>query len=210
MFITLEGMEGAGKTTQINALVTLLTGRGLDCLVTREPGGTAIGQKIRQMVMDSGTHGLLPAAELLLYVADRVQHLDQVVKPALAAGRTVVCDRFFDATVVYQGCGRGLDLALIRRLHRLLCGDLQPDFTLLLDLPAETGLARARQRSTGRSDCRFENEELAFHRRVRQGYLDLARSEPARFCTIDAAGTPQQVAGALQAAVNGFLARRQR
>lgn len=209
MFITLEGMEGAGKTTQITRLAALLEDRGLDCVVTREPGGTGIGQRIRQIVLDSRNDHLLPAAELLLYVADRIQHLDQVVRPALAAGRTVICDRFFDATVVYQGCARGLDLELIHRLHGVLCGDLKPDLTLLLDLPVAVGLARARRRSLDSSDCRFENEALAFHQRVRQGYLDLASSEPRRFCTIDAGADPDQVAAAIATAVTGFLARRQ-
>jgi len=209
LFITLEGMEGAGKTTQIDRLAALLEGRGLTCLVTREPGGTPIGQRVRQIVLDSRNDHLLPGAELLLYVADRIQHLDQVIRPALAAGRTVICDRFFDATVAYQGRARGLDLELIYRLHGVLCGGLKPDLTLLLDLPVTTGLARARRRGLDPRECRFENEALAFHQRVRQGYLDLASSEPQRFCTIDAGGDPDQVARAIATAVTGFMARRQ-
>jgi dTMP kinase len=205
MFITLEGIEGAGKSTQIPFLVDLFRRRGIQCLVTREPGGTPIGEKIRRIVLDSRNKALLPSAELLLYVADRIQHIDQKIRPALEAGQTVVCDRFFDATVVYQGCGRGLDLELIHRLHHVLCGDIKPDLTLLLDLPPRTGLSRAWRRSDGQNNCRFESEALAFHQRVRRGYLELAMSEPRRFSIIDATGLPEKVSEAIGRAVNTFL-----
>ena len=190
MFITLEGIEGSGKTTQIEAMIRWLEAAGHDCLATREPGGTAIGGQIRRVLLHPENDDLAPGAELLLYVADRVQHLETVIRPALAAGKVVVCDRYFDATLVYQGYARGLDQEMIRQLHQLACNGLTPDLTLLLDLAPEVGLARAWQRiqsdSTQVQESRFEKEKLAFHRRVREGYLDVVRQEPERYVVIDA------------------------
>lgn len=190
MFITLEGTEGAGKTTQVPGLVSFLEKRGYDCLVTREPGGTTAGRAIRQILLDPANHNLAPEAELLLYAADRAQHVDRVIRPALEAGRAVVCDRYCDATEAYQGAARGLDLRLVAELNRVAAGSTRPDITILLDLPPEVGLRRAWQRiesnGPGAADCRFENEALAFHGRVRQGYLDIAAREPERFLVIDA------------------------
>lgn len=203
MFITLEGIEGSGKTTQIRALVRWLEAAGHRCLTTREPGGTAIGGQIRRVLLHPENDDLAPGAELLLYVADRVQHLETVIRPALAAGQVVVCDRYFDATLVYQGYARGLDKEMIRRLHQLACGGLTPDLTLLLDLKPEEGLARAWQRiqsdSAHAQESRFEKETLAFHRRVREGYLDLARREPDRFAVIDAADDATTVQARIEA-----------
>ncbi len=190
MFITLEGIEGSGKTTQIKHIVAFLESRGHDCMVTREPGGTKIGEKIRSILLDPESNDMDPLAELLLYNADRVQHIKELVNPSLIAGKTVLCDRYYDATVAYQGFARGLDIGLISSLHKLTCKGLKPDVTILLDLPAKTGLSRAwRQIKNGARDgveTRFEKETLSFHEKVRAGYLELARLEPARFRVIDA------------------------
>lgn len=190
MFITLEGIEGCGKTSQLELLSAFLEKKGRSCVVTREPGGTAIGRKIRSILLDPASKGLVPVAELLLYMADRAQHIDSLIKPRLAEGKIVLCDRYFDATVVYQGAARGLDTAFIRDLHRIIFNDLKPDITLLLDLPPRIGLARAWQEldngNRSNAESRFEEEALGFHEKVRAGYLELAGMEPARFKIIDA------------------------
>ena len=205
MFITLEGTEGSGKSTQIEAIVGWLQAAGFEVTTTREPGGTRIGNQIRSVLLDPDNYGLVPMAELLLYVADRAQHVETVIRPALSAGGVVVCDRYFDATLVYQGYARGLDRETIRQLHRLACRGLMPDLTLLFDLEPEIGLARAWRRigsdSTNARESRFENEQLAFHRRVRAGYLALAESDPGRFHLIDAAVSPETVFRQIEAAL---------
>ena len=177
MFITFEGIEGSGKTTQIQAVHANLVHKGHDCIVTREPGGSKIGRQIRSILLDSKNKGLQPLAELLLYMADRAQHLDETVKPGLSAGKIILCDRYYDATVAYQGYARGLDSDLISRLHGLAFADYKPDITFLLDLPPEIGLGRAwRQIENGQrtgKETRFEEETLGFHRSVREGYLAL-------------------------------------
>jgi len=205
VFITLEGIEGAGKTTQLPRLVDFLEQHGHACVVTREPGGTGMGQKIRSLLLDPDNSDMSPETELFLYAADRAQHVRRLIEPALADGKTVVCDRFADATEVYQGWARGLDMELVRVLNRVATGGRKPDITLLFDLPPEAGLKRAWQRiaQNGKeaADCRFENEKMVFHERVRQGYLDLARREPERFVVIDALGTAAEVAGRMIAAL---------
>ena len=197
MFISLEGIEGCGKTTQLEYLRSFLEDKGYPYVVTREPGGTAIGEKIRSILLDPESKDLVPAAELLLYMADRAQHIDLVIRPQLADGKIVLCDRYFDATVVYQGFARGLDTKFICNLHRLLFEDLKPDITLLLDLPPRIGLERAWKELDGgnRSDTesRFEEETISFHEKVRAGYLELARFEPDRFKIIDASQELNQV-----------------
>ena len=197
MFISLEGIEGCGKTTQLEYLSSFLEDKGYPYVVTREPGGTAIGEKIRSILLDPESKDLVPAAELLLYMADRAQHIELLIKPQLADGKIVLCDRYFDATVVYQGFARGLDTKFIRNLHRLLFEDLKPDITLLLDLPPRIGLERAWKELAGgnRSDTesRFEEETISFHEKVRVGYLELARFEPDRFKIIDASQELNQV-----------------
>jgi dTMP kinase len=212
MFITLEGIEGAGKTSQMDHIVALMTARGIECATTREPGGTAIGAQIRKVLLNPKNHDLDANAELMLYVADRVQHIKTVIEPHLKAGRAVLCDRFFDATLVYQGYARGLDKELIRNLHLLVCGDLKPDLTLLFDLDPQTGLARAwRQIDNGartKQESRFEKEELEFHEKVRQGYLDLARIEPQRFRIIDAEQDPRRVSENIAMVLSDFLSHR--
>jgi len=197
MFITLEGIEGCGKTTQIGYIEAFLRSRGVAFTITREPGGTRCGEKIRSILLDPQTSGLAPLAELLLYFADRAEHLDALIRPALSRGRVVVSDRFFDATVVYQGYARGLDVGLIEELHALLFKNLLPDVTLLLDLDPEIGLARAwkgignGERESNQS--RFEEEDLSFHRKVRKGYLDRAQKDPHRFQVIDASARETRV-----------------
>ncbi len=190
MFITFEGIEGSGKTTQIRHVLEYLKQRGKDCIVTREPGGTVTGRKIRAILLDPEGKGMDPSTELLLYMADRAEHVNKVIKPALSAGKTVLCDRYFDATVVYQGYARGLDIDLLIRMHKLILNDLKPDITFLLDLPPEAGLSRAwKQIEEGERagiETRFEKEAVAFHEKVREGYLELARQEPGRFIVIDA------------------------
>lgn len=190
MFITLEGIEGSGKTTQVKTVAQWLAAAGYSCLTTREPGGTPIGGQIRSVLLRPENRKLAPMAELLLYAADRAQHLETVILPAMAGGKVVVCDRYFDATLVYQGYARGVDRRLIRQLHQLACGGLMPDLTLLLDLDPAAGLDRAWQRirSDGSQvrESRFEKERPAFHQRVRAGYLELARREPHRIRIIDA------------------------
>jgi dTMP kinase len=187
-FITFEGLEGTGKSTQVARLARRLRRAGLDVVVTREPGGTRLGRRLRSALLRPGAQAPVPAAELLLYVADRIQHACEVVDPALARGAVVLCDRYIDATVAYQGYGRGLDLALIRRLHALAALDRRPDRTVWIDLDPAAALRRARRRDRTRPaaarEDRFERERLAFHRRVRRGYLCLARTEPRRICRI--------------------------
>lgn len=197
MFITLEGIEGAGKTTQAARIAEFLRQRGHGCVTTREPGDTRIGKKIRAILLDPENSDLVPLAELFLYAADRAQHVHERILPALQEGKTVICDRFFDATTVYQGFARGLDLEIIESIHRLVPGELKPDMTILFDLPPEVGLKRAwgQINSGGRTgkESRFEKEALAFHEKVRAGYLNLAHREPDRFFVVDAAESADRV-----------------
>ena len=197
MFITLEGIEGSGKTTQIKNIVEFLENKGYDCVVTREPGGTKIGEKIRSILLDPENRDMEPACELLLYFSDRVQHIKELINPALSEGKTIICDRFFDATLVYQGYARGLDLDLITGLHDMTVDGLKPDITILLDLLPEIGLSRAWEQIDhglrNEGETRFEKETLSFHEKVRAGYLELARLEPKRFRVIDASKSENQV-----------------
>ena len=206
LFVTLEGIEGCGKTTQLSRLSAFLTRAGVAHEVTREPGGTPAGEDIRRILLTPRDPALTPLVDLLLYGAARAQHLQQVIEPALAAGKTVLCDRFLDATAAYQGFASGLSLDIINALHDLPGLDRRPDLTLLLDLPVATGLARARARQASDGDVltRFEEATLRFHDKVRQGYLELARQEPSRFAVIDAAGSSEEVFERLRAP----LARR--
>jgi len=190
MFITLEGVEGSGKSTQLDNIRAFLQERGLTVVVTREPGGTDIGRTVRSILLNPDNREMDALTELFLYEADRAEHVRKIIAPALSAGKTVLCDRFFDATMVYQGYARGLDLEEIRRIHRFILGNLRPDLTILLDLPPEIGLARAwaqidKGDRTG-AESRFEKEALDFHRKIRAGYLDIARHESERFCIVDA------------------------
>ena len=211
MFITLEGGEGAGKTTQILHLAEWFQRRGTSCILTREPGGTPLGKSIRALLLNPENQGMAAETELMLYMADRAEHVHKVILPALTAGRTVLCDRFFDATLVYQGAARGLPLERLVQLHRLVLGGLRPQLTLLLDLPPEVGLSRARgQLAKGAralTESRFEHEAIEFHRRVREGYLNLARQEPDRFRILDAALDEERVQAEIRTAVDNFIHR---
>jgi len=214
MFITLEGIEGSGKTTQLKNITAYLDRKGYDTIVTREPGGTVIGEKIRAILLDPANEGIAPLAELFLYEADRVEHIKKKILPALAAGKTVLCDRFCDATVVYQGYARGLDLDFIQRVHCLILEDLKPDLTLLFDLKPKIGLSRAwdqinNGRRTG-DESRFEKETLAFHEKIRAGYLELARLEPQRFHIIDASRDPARVKSDTIACLKQALKQKKR
>lgn len=186
MFITFEGIEGCGKTTQIKLLKRNLEKQGIACKATFEPGGTAVGKQIRKILLDSRNRGLTPLAELMLYEADRAQHVEALIKPALERGLWVLCDRFFDATVVYQGFARGQDREMIAFLNKKATQDLVPDLTFLLDCPVKIGLARANSRNNKGQD-RFEREKRAFHRKVRSGYLELAGKDPERYVLVNAA-----------------------
>lgn len=195
-FITFEGIEGCGKTTQIRQLAEFLTNRGFRVLVTREPGGCPIADQIRAILLDAGNSALDPLAELMLYAASRAQHVAEIIRPALEKGTIVLCDRFTDATVAYQSAGRGIERATIDSLNRLACGSLTPDLTVLLDCDVRVGLGRARSRieaASGPREERFELESLEFHQRVRESYLELARQEPNRFLKICATGSVEEV-----------------
>ena len=190
MFITFEGIEGSGKTTQINHVINYLRSKGNDCISTREPGDTVIGKKIRAILLNPDHKDLVPQAELFLYAADRAQHISERIIPALEKGQIVICDRFFDATTAYQGYARGLDLSLINQIHSVVLGSLKPDLTILFDLAPAEGLKRAWKQIDGGSrsgdETRFEYEKETFHEKVRQGYLKLAEQEPERIRIIDA------------------------
>jgi dTMP kinase len=208
-FITFEGIEGSGKSTQIALFADYLTARGVRHVLTREPGGTLIGDQIRKILLDPANRALDPAAELLLYAASRAQHLREIILPALACGANVLCDRFSDATLAYQGYGRGLDIEMIRALDRIVTAGMRPDLTLLFDIEAASGVARARGRNNSRgleAEARFENEELAFHERVRQGYLALVAQEPERIQVVDASSSAE----AIQAKVRKIFDERLR
>jgi dTMP kinase len=204
-FITLEGIEGAGKSTVAKYVGDWLTGQGIAVRLTREPGGTPLAERVRGIVLERGTEQVSAVAETLLMFAARALHVENVIVPALRAGQWVVCDRFTDATRAYQGSARGVDAALIDTLARAVHPQLIPDCTLLLDLPVAAGLFRARERGGGGVD-RFEAETMSFFEKVRAGYLALARHEPARIRVIDAAAPLSEV----QQQVAGILARLHR
>lgn len=195
-FITIEGLDGCGKSTQLEKLADLLRRDGVQLVVTREPGGTAIGDKVRGILLNTGTADLSPYAELALMFASRAQHIQEVIQPALAAGKTVLCDRFTDSTEAYQGGGRKLGTEPVLELHRILCGNLQPDLTILMDSDVTASVERARRRNKSRSDMskqadenRFEQESRAFFGRVHHAYQTIARREPQRVVVVDARGT---------------------
>ncbi len=211
MFITFEGPEGSGKSTQIARAYDYLQTRGRRVVKTREPGGTIISDQIRAVLLTAENQGMAPMTELFLYFAARAQHVAEKIRPALAEGAVVLCDRFADSTWAYQGHARGLGGELVEQLNALATGGLQPDATLLYDLPVEIGLARARARiadqaPAGRED-RFEREALAFHRKLREGYLLLAQRHRERFRVIDAAPPADAVWAQTRAALDELLAR---
>src|SRR5580698_1786536 len=204
-FITFEGMDGCGKTTQLRMLASSLRDRGKSVVETVEPGGTEIGKQIRRILLDPANSAIHPRTELLLYFASRAQNVEQVIRPALADGHVVLCDRFTDSTLVYQGCGRGLDAAIVRDLDRIACQCLHPATTILIDIDLETSLSRAKRRNEryGQSESRIDDESAAFHESVRKGYLALAAAEPERFIVIDGRAQIGDVARQIREALQG-------
>jgi len=192
-FVTLEGIEGVGKSTQVARLSAALRDKGIAHVVTREPGGTALAERIRDVVLTAREEALPAAAELLLMFAARAVHLKNHIEPNLGAGRWVICDRFTDATYAYQGGGRGLPIAEIRALEAMVQGALRPDLTVLLDAPVALGLARARARNTGSLEDRFEREQTEFFERVRDVYLARAAAEPDRIAVLDATRSADEI-----------------
>jgi dTMP kinase len=210
--ITFEGIDGCGKTTQLRLLERILTSHSIPFVSTREPGGTELGKMIRAALLNVSPHSVDPLAELLLYAADRAQHVREVIAPNLAKGLLVFSDRFYDATTVYQGIGRGFDPALIRQLNELATGGLKPDLTLLFDIDVATGLERIHRRGgDAESDSaeaeadRLDREPQEFHERVRQAYLELARQEPHRFRIIPASGSIEAVRPLVTEALRGII-----
>lgn len=209
LLITLEGIDGSGKSTQLRPLTEYLKKRGLRVKVTREPGGSRVGEQIRGILLGMGTRSLAPHAELALMYAARAQHVDEIVRPALSKGITVLSDRYNDASFAYQGYGRQLGTTAVRRFDEVICASTQPDLTLLLDLPARRALSRARRRekrqNSGRG--RFEAESLKFHERVRRGYLAIARHDPKRVKVIRADRSPRDVQAEIRKHVEALLAQ---
>jgi len=201
MFITFEGIEGSGKSTQAKLLVEYLRGKGLNVILTREPGGVELSEKIRSILIETGLD-ISPRAELLLFLASRAQHTDGLIRPSLQKGHIVVCDRYIDASVAYQGYGRGLSIEMIKRLNDWATGGIRPNLTVLLDLSPEEGLKRVR---TSKKMDRIEGENLEFHRRVREGYLEIARSDPDRFLVLDATRSMEEIQRFIREAVEACL-----
>ena len=206
LFITLEGPDGSGKTTQLRLLADWLRARDYSLLVTREPGGTHIGEDIRELLHDCAHVEMSPHAEILLYSASRAQLVAEVIRPALQAGKVVLCDRYFDSTYAYQGYGRGLSLDALRSITDFAVQGLKPDLTLYLDVPAAVGLRRREQ--SGEALNRLDRETVAFHERVRQGYLALAGAEPGRWRVVDAVGPVDAVQQKLRTLLQRVLAGR--
>jgi len=208
-FITFEGLDGCGKSTHLGRLATMLEGEGLEVVATREPGGTALGERIRGLLLDSRTSGLEPRTELALMFAARAQHIDEVILPAMSRGAWVLCDRFTDSSEAYQGAGRQLGAESVLTLHRLLCHGLQPDLTLLLDNEVSDCVARARRRNlnSGREvdENRFEQENRPFFDRVHRQFLTIAQREPGRVVLIDARRHKDEVQKEVAAAVRARL-----
>lgn len=209
-FITFEGGDGSGKTTQLKALEGYLTERGKSCIATREPGGTSLGNLIRQVLLEVGKQPITSPTELFLYLADRAQHIHEVIIPAIKQGKVILCDRHTDSTLAYQGYGRGIDLGLLRSFNDIANQGIKPDLTFLFDCPVEIGLSRTAQRQSqattgaGRED-RFEREKVEFHERVREGFLELARAEPHRFRIIDATRSVEEIAREIENVIDREL-----
>lgn len=211
-FITFEGLDGSGKSTQVAKLARSLRAHGFSVTITREPGGTAAGERIREVLLHSSTHGLSPLTEMALMFASRAQHIEEVILPALAEGRIVLCDRFTDSTEAYQGGGRKLGSKPVVQLHEVLCGNLQPDLTILLDNDVSFSVGRARRRNRkhknhrpDKDENRFEQENRAFFGRVRNAYLALAAREPQRVHVVNARGAPEETHAAIMELVRKKL-----
>jgi dTMP kinase len=206
-FITFEGIDGSGRSTQMRILAKHLRSEGRDVLEAVEPGGTPVGSQIRRILLDSANQDLRPTTELLLYFASRAQNVEQCILPGLSAGKIVLCDRFTDSTLAYQGYARGLGEETVLTLDRIACHGLSPDLTLLVDLDLETGLSRAQVRNTGAagSETRMDDQAIEFHRKVRAAYLDLAKKYAGRFRVIDGRGTPESVAARVWESVAAYV-----
>jgi len=225
-FVTIEGIEGAGKSTLRTRLSDFASAAGFDVLLTREPGATTLGQTIRSIVLDPKNKKLDPLAELMLFAADRAQHVQEVLRPALERGALVICDRYIHSTLAYQGYGRGIDLKQLTALNEIVIRGLKPDLVLLLDIAPEVGLARAEARAKRASGTfqvdissgtvtggaaastewtRFEEQDLAFHQRLRKGFLELAKDSANRFVVLDASKSPDEVAESAIAALKGLI-----
>jgi len=209
-FITFEGGDGTGKTTQLRVVESHLRELNRSCVLTREPGGTALGKMLRKVLLEVGNEKIAESSELFLYLADRAQHVKQIIAPALRDGKVVLCDRFSDSTLAYQGYGRGINLDLLRCLNDTATQGLRPDLSFLFDCPVDVGLARAALRGAQTQDGRpredrFEREKLEFHEKVRQGFLELARAEPKRFRVIDASRPVPDVANQIRAIIDREL-----
>ncbi|MDA8213320.1 MAG: dTMP kinase [Clostridia bacterium] len=206
LLITLEGPDGAGKTSQLQNIAEILVEQGYTVITTREPGGTSVGTAIRNLLLNPEHGKMTDKAEVLLYAADRAQHVQELILPALSRGDAVVCDRYIDSTLAYQGYGRNLDLEFLERVNSIATGGLKPDLTLILDVPSEVGLGRIiNGRLNGAGVDRIEGQALEFHQRVRAGYLAIAAKEPERCRIIDASGQIEQVRQAVALAVKDFL-----
>lgn len=210
IFITFEGPDGSGKTTQIELLADYLQADGFEVLTTREPGGTCIGDQVRSVLHNVTNTAMVSEAEILLYSASRAQLVGQLIRPALARGTVVLCDRYADSTIAYQGYGRGLDLAALRQITTFATGGLRPDLTIYLDCPVEEGLNRKqRALALGEGEWnRLDQEPVEFHRRVRQGYLALAAAEPDRWLVLDALRSIEEIQREIQEAVTSVLERK--
>jgi dTMP kinase len=210
LFITFEGVEGSGKTTQIQRLKKYLTQKGIPCKVTREPGGCPIGEKVRKILLNPDHREMVPMSELLLYEAARAQHVKEVIEPFLKKGGVVLCDRFSDATIAYQGYGRKIDVKWIEHLNHLSSRGIKPDVTFLLDCPSDVGLKRALKRNRTlkqEKEERFEKEKIHFHRQVRKGYLAIAKKEPRRVKVIDTRQGEDKVFEKIRKNVDNLLVR---
>jgi dTMP kinase len=208
-FITFEGVEGSGKTTQIRLAEEFLREKGFPVFMTQEPGGTPLGERIREILLNRGGFDISGEAEIFLFAAARAQHTDAAIRPALEKGQVILCDRFSDATIAYQAYGRGLPLEAVREICRFASRGLSPRLTLLFDLPVEKGLERAFRRIAGREERsredRFEREHLDFHRRIREGYLTIAREEPDRVKIVDASRDIESTRLEVRAILSSFL-----
>ncbi len=209
-FLTFEGVDGSGKTTQLQLLAERLQAEGYTVVRAQEPGGTRVGNEIRKIVLDAVSTDLRAVPELLLYFASRAQNVDEVILPALQSGHVVLADRFTDASVAYQGYGRGLGAEMVMALDRIACRGLRPELTFLIDIDVETSVERALGRNAGapRNESRFESENLEFHRRVREGYLEIQRTDPRRVMLIEGRRPPQEIATEIWALTEGFLAAK--
>jgi dTMP kinase len=207
LFLTFEGGDGSGKSTQMRRLAARLTREGYSVVEAIEPGGTRIGQQIRNILLDSANQDLRATPEMLLYFASRAQNVEEVILPAIEKGAVVLCDRFTDSTMAYQGYGRDLGEDAVRALDRIACRGLIPDLTLLFDIDPETSIERARGRELSRAETRMDDQALEFHRKVREAYLRMAAREPRRFRVIDGRGCVDKVAGAVWEAVEPLVSR---